>query len=130
MYSSDSNGWGLGVFMLCIYHALVHEESVPNAVACMERCKSRWFEFQSSRQESSSLEARNNASFWTPPPWEFIKINMDASVSDNTAFTGIVERSDDGSVLGIQVFLGPKIAIEEVEAVAIKKCILLALNKG
>ena len=110
-------------------NALVHEGSVPNAIACMERCKSRWFEFQSSRQESSGLEARNDASFWTPSPGEFIKINVDALVDDNTASTGIVARSDDGSVLGIQVFLGPKVAIEEAEAVAIKKCILLALNE-
>ena len=41
----------------------------------------------------------------------------------------ITRRLRDGSVLGIQVFLGPKVAIEKVEAVAIKKGILLALNE-
>ena len=108
---------------------LVHEGSVLNLIECIERCKSRWFEFQRSRQESSGVEARNDASFWTPPPGEFIKINVDPSVGDNTASTRIIARSDDGSVLGIQLFLGPKVAIEEVEAVAIKKSILLALNE-
>ena len=107
-------------------NALVHEGSVLNPIECMERCKSRWFEFQRSRQESSGVEARNDAS---SPPGEFIKINVDPSVGDNTASTRIIARSDDGSVLGIQLFLGPKVAIEEVEAVAIKKSILLALNE-
>ena len=105
-------------------NALVHDGSAPNPVECMERCSSRRCKFQWPRQESSVLEARKDTSFWTPPPREFIKINVDALVSDNTTSTGWFGIGNSG------VF-GPKgCHIEEAKAVAIEKGILFALNEG
>ncbi|XP_021744635.1 uncharacterized protein LOC110710617 [Chenopodium quinoa] len=84
------------------------------------------------RSSSSPYHSSTNTImvFWEAPPTNFYKLNFDGSILNKSAAAGILIRDSSGAVLGARAFNLGTTKVFIIEAIALHKGILLALERG
>ncbi|PON60242.1 hypothetical protein PanWU01x14_154140 [Parasponia andersonii] len=117
-------------FIWRTHNDVMHNNAKPNPAACLASCFNRVNEFliheKRTQTNISDPSYSSCMSGWIKPPDGVIKVNVDAAISGDLAYLGVVARNSMGEIISMQAFKGPCSSIE----VAVLKGAELAASKN
>ena len=113
----------------CIRNAVIHQKGPIDLLASIGRIREKFKEctivFSYPRTSMVQPVIR-----WSPPPLEFIKLNVAAAIAQNTSALAVVARNEQGVVLKAWSKIMPKRSPIAIEAEAILWALQLAKGEN
>ena len=82
-----------------IYNTVIHQKGTTDLKASIGRIGEKFKERTRVFSQPQNSIMAQPVIRWSPPPPEFIKLNVDAAIAQNTSALAVVARNEQGAVL-------------------------------
>ena len=112
-----------------IRNAVIHQKGTTDLKASIGRIGEKFKECTRVFSHPQNSKMVQPVIHWSPPPSEFIKLNVDAAIAQNTSALAVVAKNEQGAVLMAWSKIMPKRSPIATEAEAILWALHLANGK-